>query len=666
MKPFVRLPITIALAATWLVAATAQPAAAAALNLTIVLQPASSFPSVPFGTQPIIAFSSPTSPGVYGNRLSAQLTDLNGNLTFNTGFAQLSMGGPCPNNKCTVPVAPNSTTQAFSGLSIDKAGTYRLVFNLDAPGDDTAGGLVLSGPFTVSTGAPSQLRVRTAIAGSAHGRTIPGQLTVELIDAGGNVLAGNSTDTISLQLLDAATLGPPVSGAVLGGPTSATLSRGIATFTGLTINRNGDYILRASAPGLPSIDIRGPKYTVSPGALDNPIFIRDRQLTITSGPSSGKVGQPLDALVVQLTDSGGVLQGTNENIVVHLVANGYDRPFTYAGSTVNELTVPLGFGSATISGAVIPATTGPETYSFVVEAAGANSMNTRAQAGNLGNTAPAAGAPVSVSDRQLVFLAQPGKADVSKPLDQNPVVGLEDATGILIPDYIDTVTVALAPPTTARVAGLGCAPDGKSCTLTLANGGAVFSSFSVDTPGPYTLTATTSALDGAGKPIAAGTSNTFTITGTAPAVGLTPIPAAAPTPAAGPAPNETQVPTAGAPPLAPAGPTLIASLVPPPNTNLATIRASIGALADIPTANVDFDYFGPSRVVTQLIRPPLVSMPLTVGCYSGPNATFEEQSASVIFGIKPAGSQFVIFFIRGTRGYSFDVAVGNYCWIDLF
>lgn len=58
-------------------------------------------------------------------------------------------------------------------------------------------------------------------------------------------------------------------------------------------------------------------------------------------------------------------------------------------------------------------------------------------------------------------------------------------------------------------------------------------------------------------------------------------------------------------------------------------------------------------------------MPFLRGCYSGPNATAKEEASSLKFGFRPAGSQFIIFFIRGTRGYSFDIAVGNYCWINL-
>ena len=53
-----------------------------------------------------------------------------------------------------------------------------------------------------------------------------------------------------------------------------------------------------------------------------------------------------------------------------------------------------------------------------------------------------------------------------------------------------------------------------------------------------------------------------------------------------------------------------------------------------------------------------------IGCHASPNATPEETQAGVTFGEKPAGTEFIVFFIRGQRSYAFDVAYGNYCWID--
>jgi hypothetical protein len=116
---------------------------------------------------------------------------------------------------------------------------------------------------------------------------------------------------------------------------------------------------------------------------------------------------------------------------------------------------------------------------------------------------------------------------------------------------------------------------------------------------------------------------------------------------------QTAPPGAAAPvPVLPTSPT------PPPNT---TIPAS---LSDIPTQSVNFSYFGPYSTVTQFTLPPVVRANSPVGCWSAPNATPQDQVGAVNFGTKPAGSEFIAFFARGTRLYVFDTSTGNYCWID--
>jgi hypothetical protein len=105
-------------------------------------------------------------------------------------------------------------------------------------------------------------------------------------------------------------------------------------------------------------------------------------------------------------------------------------------------------------------------------------------------------------------------------------------------------------------------------------------------------------------------------------------------------------------------PLLPFSPVPPPNTTVP------GALADIPVVSVTFSYFGPWAVVQELTLPQRVVAAAPIGCHASPNATPEEDQMGVLFGEKPAGTEFIVFFIRGSRSYAFDVGYGNYCWID--
>lgn len=114
------------------------------------------------------------------------------------------------------------------------------------------------------------------------------------------------------------------------------------------------------------------------------------------------------------------------------------------------------------------------------------------------------------------------------------------------------------------------------------------------------------------------------------------------------------VPPGGAAPL----PVWPSSPVAPPATAIPS------SMSDDPVQNVTVAFFGPSSVVSEFLVPRLVTSTAPVGCYSGPNATTAERDDATLFGTKPAGSQFIAFFVRGTRTYVYDTSVGNYCWID--
>jgi len=120
--------------------------------------------------------------------------------------------------------------------------------------------------------------------------------------------------------------------------------------------------------------------------------------------------------------------------------------------------------------------------------------------------------------------------------------------------------------------------------------------------------------------------------------------------------NAQTVPAGAAAPV----PILPLSSTPPPDTDVPP------ALADIPEEPVIFSYFGPYAVVDELMIPPLITAAGPIGCWSAPNADGDQSvgGGAVDFGTKPAGTQFIAFFARGTRLYVFDTGVGNYCWID--
>jgi hypothetical protein len=105
-------------------------------------------------------------------------------------------------------------------------------------------------------------------------------------------------------------------------------------------------------------------------------------------------------------------------------------------------------------------------------------------------------------------------------------------------------------------------------------------------------------------------------------------------------------------------PQLPVSTAPPP----ATIVPQV--IGDVPIQSVSFAYFGNAAVVDELLLPQLVKSNSSLHIWSAPDATAEEQVGQQDFGTRPAGTQFIVFFVRGTRMYVFDTSSGNYGWAD--
>jgi hypothetical protein len=82
-------------------------------------------------------------------------------------------------------------------------------------------------------------------ADTAAGQTISPALTVEIVDQWGHVVTGDNSDAVTLSI------GANPSGGTLSGTLTVTVSSGIATFSGLSIDQIGDgYTLVAVADGL--------------------------------------------------------------------------------------------------------------------------------------------------------------------------------------------------------------------------------------------------------------------------------------------------------------------------------------------------------------------------------------------------------------------------------
>src|SRR6185436_2859722 len=116
----------------------------------------------------------------------------------------------------------------FSGLAIDKAGTYTLTAS------DGALTTAISASITISHAAAAKVAFTTQPpASTASGTSFGAVVTVQ--DAAGNTVTGN-TSQVSVALTAA-------NGAILNGTKSVVASNGAATFSGLSIGKAGSYSL---------------------------------------------------------------------------------------------------------------------------------------------------------------------------------------------------------------------------------------------------------------------------------------------------------------------------------------------------------------------------------------------------------------------------------------
>src|SRR5207249_4526991 len=155
----------------------------------------------------------------------------------------------------------------FSGLSVNKAGSgYTLT--AAATGLRTS----TSAPFTITVGALAQLAFTVQPTNVVAGATITPAVQVTAQDAEGNTAtAFGGSVTVAI--------GTNPGGGILSGTTSSSAVNGVATFSGLNINRAGaGYTLAASASGLGTAP--SPAFNVTAGAATQLVFTVEPSATV--------------------------------------------------------------------------------------------------------------------------------------------------------------------------------------------------------------------------------------------------------------------------------------------------------------------------------------------------------------------------------------------------
>ena len=381
-------------------------------------------------------------------------------------------GGSTLGGLLTAVVNPLTGIATFNGLTINNAGAgYSLVFssgNLTtaATGAFTVAGMAATHLVVTNAGAPP------AIVTAGSGSTNTFNITVSAEDAGGNLdPTYNGFVTLSLATNPG--------GSTLGGTLSVPAVAGVATFTGLTLNKLGiGYTFMATSGLLGSV-------TTSPG------------ITVVAGPVSQFVvtAQPPASVV--------------SNATIPLITLTAEDA---AGNIVNSFTTPVTIqignnpGGATLGGTLTQTPiNGVVTFTgLTLNLVGTGYTLTTAPLtvnGNLvtaGTTSAITVTPGALN--KLAFTTLP-PTTVGATSTFTVVVAGEDAAGNVLtasPDLTNAVTLTLSG---------GSGTLSGTNPVTPSGGLATFSNLSVNLAGTaYKLTAAASGLT------SITTASTFTVT----------------------------------------------------------------------------------------------------------------------------------------------------------
>ncbi|HEY3319548.1 MAG TPA: PKD domain-containing protein [Planctomycetota bacterium] len=386
--------------------------------------------------------------------IQVAIRDALGNtVTSATNSVTLSIGtnpsgGVLSASAGTTTVAAVNGVATFSRLGIDKAGSgYTLV----------ASGAAMESATSASFDIIYALRFSVQPASTLAASPITPAVQVAICSASGATVT-SASGTITLAL------GANPGNGTLSGTLSAAAVNGVATFSGIKIDRAGSgYTLVASASGMNS---------ATSGAFD--IHYR---LAFVKPPSNTLAGSAIaPAVQVAVQDSAGTtITSASGTVTLALGAN--PGSATLSGT----LSQTLVNGVATFSNLALDRC--GSAYTLVASATGIDSA-----------TSPAFDVTYG-----LAFVAQPSNAYVGLAVRPVVQVAIRDGLGNTITTATDSITLAIGNnPVSATLRG--------TVTVAASSGIASFSAISLDKAGTgFTLTATGAGLGGA-------TSNAFNVT----------------------------------------------------------------------------------------------------------------------------------------------------------
>ncbi len=412
-----------------------------------------------------LSFSAPPSNATAGVAIAPDVTvsaqDLGGNLasgfsgnisvaiTGGTGTAGATLSGTV-----TKPAVAGVAT--FSNLTVDKSGAG---FTLSAASTGLTTGTSVA--FTIAAGSAAQLTFTVQPSTTVAGTAMSTSVKVTAQDALGNTVTGYAS-TITVAI----TAGTGTVGATLAGTTTASPTNGVATFSGLSIDKTGrtssgtGYTLSATSGALPSGTSDPFDINVGPPAT----------LAFTTQPAITAAGAGFAPLVeVSARDAAG-------NVVT-----------TFTGT----VTVAIGTnptGASLIGTAAIAAVGGVATFPTIhINQVGAG-YTLSASATSIAGAVSGAFVITPGPAAELVFTAQPVTTSDAVPISPAVRVTARDAFGNDATQFAGNVTMAIASnPSAGTLSG--------TTTLAASAGVATFANLAIDNIGSgYTLSADASGL----------------------------------------------------------------------------------------------------------------------------------------------------------------------------
>jgi YVTN family beta-propeller protein len=409
------------------------PAAAAALVFTV--QPT----NVTAGA-PITPAVEVTAQDAFGNTA----TGFTGTVTvaIDTNPAGGTLAG-------TAAVAGTAGIATFPDLAIDLTGTgYTLAAT--APGLTSAG----SARFDVISSTATQLVFTVQPTSAVAGASITPAIEVTARDAFGNTASG-FTASVTLAI------GTNPGAGTLSGTRTVAATGGIATFSGLSINRTGaGYTLTATSGGLPTAT--SATFDVTPGPAT--------QLAFTVQPVNTTAGVAITppVQVTALDALGNPATGFSGTVAVAIGANP---------------------GSGTLSGATaVAAVAGVATFPGLSIDRTGTGYTLTANATGLSQATSATFAITPGTATQLAFTVQPVTTTAGAAITPAVQVTARDAQGNTATSFSGTVTVAIGTnPGSGSLSG--------TASLAAVGGVATFPGLSIDRTGTgYTLTASATGV----------------------------------------------------------------------------------------------------------------------------------------------------------------------------